>query len=333
MNFSKKTILVTGASGFVGRALCHSLLQKGYKIRAVVRTPEKANQLKQNNSNFSDLLNCQIETDLIKATNYPAFFEDIEIIIHLAARAHVMEESIQNPIMEYRNVNVKITRHLAEKAAQHGVKRFIYLSSIKVYGEISPMNGSEIKKFTEQDTPKPEDAYAISKWEAENALQKIAQKTALEVVVLRAPVIYGKGVGANFEKLIHYVKRKFPLPLASIKNLRSLIYIENLCDIITLCIHHREANNQVFLVSDGAPVSTPELIKALSIALKTPARLYRFPLKGLRFLGWITRKKMAVSRLTNSLIVDDSKCRELLNWKPPHLMAEALSNDFGEPKK
>lgn len=320
----RKTIVITGSSGFVGLALCRTLLKKGYKIRAIVRNEESAQRIKTYNPEFLDFLECYIAEDLILAANSPRFFNGAEIFIHLASRTHVQHETCENPLAEYRKINVDLTRHLAEGAALAGIKRFIYLSSIKV-------NGEKSLRFTEKDTPNPEDAYGITKWEAELALQEIAKKTNLKIVILRPPLIYGKGVKANFEALIKAVKSKKPLPLASIKNLRSLLYIENLCDLISLCIEHPNAINQTFVVSDGSPVSTPELIRALSEALNTPVKLWKFPINWLMILGWLTRRQGSISRLTNSLVIDDTKVREDLNWNPPFSMREAFMRDFSEP--
>lgn len=319
-------ILITGASGFVGQALCKTLLQGGYEIRAIVRNEKNAAQIKLNNTDFPASLHCEVVDNLIDATNSPLFFDGVEVIIHLAGRAHIKKEKHKNPLAEYRRVNLVITRHLAERAAQSGVKRLIYLSSIKV-------NGEKSLGFTEQDIPNPLDAYGLSKWEAEQALQDIAKKTTLKIVILRPPLIYGKGVKANFEALLQAMKNKIPLPFSSIQNLRSLIYIENLCDIISLCLKHPNAINQTFLVSDGPAISTPELIHTLSKTLNLPLKLYRCPVSLLIFLGCLVGKKTTISRLTNSLVIDDTKIRTLLDWQPPYSIQDALIRDFSGAKK
>ncbi len=331
MNPSKKAILITGANGFVGRRLCKTLLQQGHKISAFVRSEEDARRLQEENRSFSNAFHFQIADDLITAASSPTFFDDIEVVIHLAARAHVVRESIENPLAEFRSINVDITRHLAEKAAERGIKRFIYLSSVKVHGENSSTKDGEIKKITENDPLHPEDAYGQSKWEAEQVLWEIADKSPLEIVILRSTLIYGKEATANFQALVKLVKMKIPLPLASIQNLRSMIYVENLCNIISCCLNHKNAANQSFLVSDSEPISTPKLIRNLSKALGVPLRLYKFPVSWLYFLGLVTGKRKAISRLTSSLVIDNFKCRNLLEWQPPFSMKEALTRDFSDP--
>lgn len=310
-------ILVTGANGFVGRAVCKTLSNAGLSVRGTVRKRENAPSI--NNVPF----NGELITigDIGPNTKWGMALQDIDIVIHLAARAHVMKEIAADPLLEFRTVNTLVTKTLACAAVSAEVKRFIYISSIKVNGE----HTGNIP-FSEGDTPNPQDPYAVSKLEAEQALQAIAQETGLEIVILRPPLVYGTGVRANFLKLMNLINAGVPLPFNSVKNSRSLLYIGNLVDAIIKCIQHPFAANKTFLISDGEDLSTPELIRRLASALNKPARLVPFPTSLLQLAGAFIRKFAEVERLTGSLTIDSSKIRTELNWIPPFTVDEGLKH-------
>lgn len=230
-----------------------------------------------------------------------------------------MDDRTNDPLAEFREVNTEGTLNLAQQAAQAGVKRFVFVSSIKVNGE------GRNAPYRETDAPAPEDAYAISKWEAEQGLWRIAQETGLEVVVLRPPLIYGPGVKANFRRLLNTVARGWPLPLGAIENRRSLLYLGNFVDAIRACVEHPAAAGQTFLVDDGQPVSTPELVRAVARAMGRPARLLAVPAGVLELAGVLLGKRAVVARLTDSLWVDNSLIRTRLNWSPPYSMEVGLA--------
>ena len=243
----------------------------------------------------------------------------IDTVIHLAARVHVMQETAPNALLAFRQVNTAGTEHLAQQAATAGVRRLIYLSSIKVNGE-----ETIAVPFTERDTPQPQDAYAISKWEAEQALLRVGEKAGLEIVIVRLPLVYGPGVGGNFMRLLQWVNRGFPLPLASLNNRRSLIYLGNLVDALASCVRHSNAAGKTFLLSDGEDVSTPELIRRVAASLGGAPRLFPFPPGLIRLAGLVTGKSAAVDRLLGSLVVDSSAIRHELKWVPPYSMQQGL---------
>jgi nucleoside-diphosphate-sugar epimerase len=240
------------------------------------------------------------------------------MVVHLAARVHVMKDNATDPLTAYREVNLIGTEHLARMAANIGVKRFIYMSSVKVLGDGKPF------PYTEWDTPAPEDPYGISKWEAEQAINKIAAETELKAVVLRAPLVYGPQVKANYLNLLKLVKRGLPLPVGAINNRRSMIYIGNMVNTIITCLEHPAATGETFIVSDGNDVSTPQLICMIASAMGKDPRLLSFPPSLLKLLGKVAGKSAEVERLTGSLCVDISKIRRTLNWKPPFSMEEGI---------
>ena len=245
-------------------------------------------------------------------------------VVHLAARVHVMRDEASDPLAKFREVNTEGTLNLARQAAQAGVKRFVFVSSIKVNGE------GRDAAYRETDSPAPEDTYAISKWEAEQGLQQISQETGLEVVILRPPLVYGPGVKANFRRLLDTVARGWPLPLGAIRNRRSLLYLGNFVDAIRVCVEHPAAAGKTFLVDDGQPVSTPDLIRAVAHAMGRPARLLAVPVDALEFAGALLGKQAAVARLTGSLWVDSSLIRTRLGWTPPYSMAAGLAATVAE---
>lgn len=304
-------ILVTGATGFVGKALCKSMALNGWHVRGTVRSAEQTAGLP------SGVEVVQIKT-IGADTDWSDVLARVDAVVHLAARVHVMNDTSSYPLSAFRLVNVAGTERLARMAAIKGVKRFVYISSVKVSGE-----GRE-KPFTEYSIPAPEDPYGVSKWEAEQVLHKVAKDTGLEVVILRPPLVYGPGVKANFMSLLKLLDRAIPLPLSSINNLRSLIYVGNLVDAIITCITHPMAVGQTYLVSDGEDVSTPELIRRVAAALGRPARLFPFPPFLMRLAAKPFGKSDAVERLVNSLTIDSSKIRRELGWKPPYTMEQGL---------
>lgn len=303
-------ILITGATGFIGRPLCTKLVAEGCRVRAAVwrgdaaKTPQGA----------EEYLIDSIDQD----TDWGKAFDGIDTVIHLAARVHVMDEAAGDPLAEYRRINVAGTEKLARSAAAAGVKRLVFMSSVKVNGEEAPA------PYTEDSVPAPQDPYGVSKLEAELVLRKISDETGLEVVVIRPPLVYGPGVKANFYKLMRTVARGVPLPFGSVNNSRSLVYLGNLLDAIITCAQHPAAAGKVFFVSDGDDVSTPELVRRLAAALGRPARLVGVPVVLMRLGGSLTGKTSAVDRLLGSLTVDISRIRTELGWKPPFTMAAGL---------
>jgi UDP-glucose 4-epimerase len=252
-------------------------------------------------------------------TTWRSALGNCDAVVHLAARVHVMHDTAADPLTLYQATNTDATLNLARQAARAGVKRFVFVSSIKVNGE-----GCD-EPYRETDAPAPEDAYAISKWEAEQGLWRIAQETRLEVVVLRPPLVYGPGVKANFRRLLDTVARGWPLPLGAIDNRRSLLYLGNFVDAIRVCVEHPAAAGQTFLIDDGQPVSTPELVRAVARAMGRPARLLPVPAGMLEFAGALLGKRAAVARLTGSLWVDSSLIRARLGWAPPYSRADGLA--------
>lgn len=248
------------------------------------------------------------------------FFKNIGVVVHLAARVHVMTETVTDPLTEFRRVNVQGMLKLARQAALAGVKRFVLMSSVKVNGEFTQPG----EKFTETDTAHPQDAYALSKHEAEQGLQQLAQQTGMEVVIIRPPLVYGLGAKANFAALVRAVKRGWPLPLGAVNNQRSLVSLDNLVDFILTCTDHPAAANQTFLVSDGQDLSTTELIKGIAQAASVSARLLPVPVWALQAGASVLGKREMVQRLCGNLQLDISKARNLLAWNPPVSVEEGL---------
>ncbi len=257
--------------------------------------------------------------DLADAPDLREALAGVAAVIHLAGRAHVMRETAADVDGAFRRANVEATHQLAAQAAAAGVRRFVFLSSVKVNGE---RTGD--RPFTEADAPAPEDAYGRSKQAAEQALHGIAAATGLEVAIIRPPLVYGPGVKANFLRLLRLVERGMPLPLASVRNRRSLVGVSNLCDLIVRCLAHPAAAGETFLVSDQQDLSTPELIRAIAAAMGRPARLVPFPVAALRLAGRLAGQGDAVERLVGSLQVDSTKATRLLGWTPPVFIEEGL---------
>ncbi len=305
-------ILVTGATGFVGHFLCKRLLAEGFSVRGTLRASV-------NPSSLVDGVEPVTVKSLGADTPWSHAMAGVDTIIHLAARVHIMDDPSTDPLTEFRNINVAGTARLAGEAAKAGVKRFVFISSIKVNGEESS------KPYTTDSPSLPSDPYGISKWEAEQALRIIEAETGLEVVIVRPTLVYGPGVKANFLNMMKIITKGIPLPLASVANKRSLIYVGNLVDALTICAIHPAAAGQTYLVSDGEDVSTPDLIRRTAKALELPARLFPVPASFIRLAGKLSGKSSAVNRLTGSLTVDSTKIRRELGWKPPFTLDEGLA--------
>ena len=295
-------VALTGATGFIGSALCTTLTSLGVKVAPTVRNPKGLpDEIVTGDLSMSSLLNCQPALSLC------------DCVVHLAARVHVMHDQVTDPLNEYRRVNVDGTLRLAREAAAAGVRRFIFISSIKVNGE-STLPG---RSFTADQTPAPSDPYGVSKWEAEQQLGVLAKETGMEVVVIRPVLVYGPDVKANFLSMMKWLHKGIPLPLGAIHNKRSLVALDNLVDLILTCISHPKAANQTFLVSDDQDLSTTELLCRMGRALGRPARLVPVPSWMLLMAASILGKRAIASRLCGSLQVDITKTRELLKWHPP----------------
>ena len=305
------SMLVTGANGFVGRALCASLVSHGHKVRGAVRRSDVMVSQSVERVSVGEISN---------QTDWSASLSGVDTIIHLAARVHVMNETSNNPLEAFRAANVHGTEHLARSAAALGVKRLVFVSSIKVNGEVT-LQGA---KFTEDGQAAPQDPYAVSKWQAEQALRRVAQNAGLEIVIIRPPLVYGPGVKANFAALMRAVQGGWPLALGSVQNRRSLVALDNLVDLILTCVAHPKAANQTFLVSDGNDLSTTELVRGLARAANMPARLMPVPVWALRAGATLLGMEGEVQRLCGNLQVDISKARNLLGWNPPVSVDEAL---------
>lgn len=304
-------ILVTGATGFVGMALCH-VLKASHAVRAVARLPGGAG-LPDSVEIVAGELSCD--------EDWSPSLAGVGAVIHCAARVHVMSEQSADPLAEFRRVNVDGTMHLAKQCALAGVRRFIFVSSIKVNGE-QTRPGSP---FVADQTPNPEDPYGISKKEAEDSLRALAQETGMEVVIIRPPLVYGPGVKANFLTMMRWLKRGVPLPLGAVMcNARSLVALDNLVDLIVTCIDHPAAANQTFLVSDGESLSTTALLRRMGEALGRPARLIPVPVPLLQMGAALLGRRDIAQRLCGSLEVDIGKTRELLGWTPPISVDEGL---------
>lgn len=322
-------ILVTGANGFIGQALCRTLLAFGHGVRCAVRTGSSKG--KGGYSRLAgragdtpardglDIAETVVTGAIGPETDWTEALTGIETVVHLAARVHAFKERVRDPLAEFRHVNVAGTERLARMAASAGVRRLVYVSSIKVNGESTPES-----PFTEDDAPEPQDAYGQSKQEAEQALRKIAEETGLEVVIVRPPLVYGPGVGANFLRMMNWINRGLPLPLDSVRNSRSLIYLGNLVDALVTCVMHPRAAGKIFLVSDGEDVSTPELIRRLAQAMGRRPRLVSLPPVLLLLAGLLTGKSAEVERLLGSLRVDSSRIRRELQWTPSFSMDQGL---------
>jgi len=346
-------LLVTGANGFVGRVVCRYALEAGFKVRGSVRgsdksypdmyplTPLFSRGEESHPGPSGTLVSRDFEAPQREGRNiekvvvgelgvdadWAPALEGVGAVVHLAGRVHIMKDFAVDPLAEFRKVNVEGTERLAVASAAAGVKRFVFLSSIKVYGEdmpSGPLKKAQIKAFTEEDIPNPQDPYAISKWEAEQVLHKISKETGMEVVIIRPPLVYGPGVRANFLRLLRMVERGIPLPHGAIRNQRSLVYVKNLVDGIISCVRHPDAAGKTFLVSDGEDVSTPDLIRLIGSSMGKKCLLFNVSPKLLLYLSKVIGLEASIQRLTGSLVVDSSCIRRELGWTPPYSLTQGM---------
>ncbi len=296
-------VLVTGAAGFIGQALCRRLERDGFIVRWSVReVPKKAG------SCGADAV---VLHDASGSEAISAAMRDVDAVVHLAARVHVMKDTAADPLQEFRRANCLWTERLIERAAAEGVRRFVYMSSVKVNGERTTT------PFTEADTPHPEDPYGLSKWEAEQIVNRVSAQRGIEAVVVRSPLVYGPGVGGNFLSLLKIIRRGIPLPLGAVRNKRSLVFRDNLVDALATCLRDPRATGQTYLVSDGEDLSTQDLTRRIGRAMGVTVRLWPVPVSLLRFFGALVGRQGIVGRLIDNLQIDASKLHRELGWSPP----------------
>jgi len=308
------SVLVTGAGGFVGRRLCEHLEKMQWQVSQVHRRPHAS----ENPSSQPERVHV---VELGGSTDWRCALSGMAWVVHLAARVHVMKDRGADSLSEFRHVNVEGTANLARQAADAGVKRFVYLSSVKVNGEYTEPG----RAFSASDSPAPSGSYGVSKLEAENVLRQISKQTGMEVVIIRPPLVYGPGVKANFESMMRWLTRGVPLPLAAVtENCRSLVALDNLVDLVVTCLRHPAAANQTFMVSDGEDLSTADLLKRMGTALGHPARLFYIPPKLLRLGATVLNQAGIYQRLCCSLQLDITKTRQVLGWAPPVQVDEGL---------
>ena len=297
-------ILITGATGFIATPLIRALREQGHILSGTTR---KTGVFSGTNG-----IPLHKVPEISENTDWSNIISGAEVVIHLAARVHIMKDQSRNPIEAFRRVNTLGTKSLALQAANAGIKRFIFLSTVKVAGETSPIDG-----FKESGPISPNDPYSISKYEAEQELLKIAQSSSMEVVIIRPPLVHGPNVKGNFLSLLKLAKKNYPLPLNSINNKRSLIFVDNLTDAIAKAVEHPKAANKIFFLSDEENLSTTELINKISTAFGSKARIFNVPQKYLDLFGKITGNTEIVKRLTQTLTVNSTRIKSDLNWSPP----------------
>lgn len=307
-----RTVLVTGANGFIGKALCAELPSRGYRVLAVVRHNIRMK--------LRPGAECLSMDEIDDSTPWMDALKGVDSIVHLAARVHLMRETSADPLTEFRRTNVALTLNLARQAAAAGVRRFVFVSSIKVNGEVTPVG----QPFNAEDQPRPTDPYGISKHEAEIGLLEIAAATGMDVVIIRPVLVYGMGVKANFHSMMHWLLKGVPLPLGALPNRRSFLALDNLVDLIATCLHHPDASNQIFLASDGEDLSISALLRRTGAALGKSARLIPVPVMVLRGGARLVGQEAVMQRLCDSLQVDISKTRRVLGWTPPVDVDDAL---------
>ena len=304
-------VMVSGATGFVGSALVRRIAEdSSYQLTAVVRCDHNV----PNNTMVVKV------GDISGSTDWSEALMGVNVVVHTAARVHIMSDSSDDPLSEFRSVNTQGTLNLAKQAAKAGARRFIFISSIKVNGEFT-VAGSSFKPDTSYI---PTDPYGLSKYEAELCLQKIAQETGMEVVIIRPPLVYGPGVKGNFVSIMKWLNKGIPMPLGAINNKRSLVSLDNLVDLIATCIDHPNAANKTFLVSDDNDISTSNLLTKLAVSLNSPKRLLPIPGSWLMFCAKLLGKQDVALRLLGSLQVDITKTKALLDWTPPYTVDESL---------
>jgi UDP-glucose 4-epimerase len=305
-----KRILLTGSTGFIGSVITVQFKSSDYQLCPVVR------YLKDDSP-----LNAIEVGDIDGNTDYNGALSDVDVVIHVAARAHMMSDESSDPLAEYRKVNVEGSENLARQAAAAGVKRFVFISSVKVSGESTTAKSP----YSELMKPAPEDAYGQSKYEAEEVLKQVAADTGMEVVIIRPPLVYGAGVKANFLSLLKLSTLSIPLPFGTVNNKRSMVYVGSLVDFIIRCIDHPNAANQTFLVSDGEDLSLKSLITYIRKAMGKSPLLLPVPVGLFKLAGKLTGKSGVVDRLVGNLQVDSSKARELLDWTPPYTVEQGIA--------
>jgi UDP-glucose 4-epimerase len=305
-------VLITGPSGFVGQRTVAAFIEHGSYVRAAYRSDKRARQRRSGVDPY-------VVGDLDRGADWSGALAGIDVVVHLAARVHVMRDESSCPLAVYRRTNTEGTIRLANAAAAAGVRRLVFVSSIKVNGETS--GGTP---FSETNAPAPRDPYGMSKWEAEQALHRLSTERGLEVVVLRPPLMYGPGVRANFLRLLEGVSRGVPFPFGAVENRRSLLFVGNFADALLRCVEHPAAAGQTFLVSDGGAVSSAELVRVLAQALGRGPRLIRIPPSFLRAIGRLTGREEIILRVAGSLEVDSSKIRRLLHWAPPYTLEQGI---------
>lgn len=300
-------VAITGARGFVGNCLVDHLRKTGVSVLEIGR------EVSSPNAEFHRIEGVSADTD------YSEVLAECHVVVHLAARTHIMDDTVSDPLTAFRVVNTAGTLNLARQAAASGVRRFVFLSSIKVNGEVT-----SCRPFSEFDSANPEGPYAVSKWEAEQGLKEVAAETAMELVILRPTLVYGPGVKANFLKLLQLIDRGLPIPLGRVDNRRSMIFVRNLVDAVTVCLTHPNASGRTFLLSDGEDLATPELIRRLAAAMNRSAYLLPVPVGWIRSLGAFLRKEEAVERLLGTLTVDSHLIQRALGWRPPYSLKAGL---------
>ena len=304
--------LITGSNGFIGQYLSQFLAEKDYSVLAHTRKAQTFDHPNIHNINF-DLNDNLDNIDL----------NQVEVIIHCAGRAHVMNETAASPLEAYRQTNVQGTLNLAHKAVKSGVKRFIYLSSIKVNGE-----QTTTQAFCPNDDVHTNDPYGLSKYEAEQALLALSQRTGLEVVIIRPVLIYGPNVKANFKSMVNLASKKFPLPIACLNNKRSMVSVYNLADLIHTCMTHPNANREVFLASDQDDISVKQLFEKLAKYQNNQLLMLPVPKSLISFMASLVGKKAVASRLCSELVVDTTKNTQLLGWTAPYNVDTSLEKMF-----
>ena len=319
---SNKSVLVTGANGFVGKALVTSLCQKGYTVRATVRSAS-AHAFMLDYQNQQQLKNLSIynEGELSEKTDWREAIDHVDTIIHCAARAHILRETSTDPLETFRQINTRSTENLALQASNQGVRRFIFLSSIGVLG-----HNSYDTPFTDASRPTPKVPYAQAKWEAEQSLHALS--TTMDKIIIRPPIVYGPGVRGNFGALLNLIKKPIPLPFGAVQNRRQFIGIDNLVDFVLTCIASKNNINETFLIADKEIVSTTQLLQNISHAMRKKTILLPVPHA---LLNWILKaigKSKMAGQLLGNLEIQSNKAKSILNWEPPYSMSEQLAKLF-----